>query len=82
MLVDIRAIVLSDEDGAPVCTKAKVNLAISDSIAMQIIPVDSNGTPYPGSSKGIVGVSSLPELEEFYTDIQAAVVRLLSAKGL
>lgn len=81
MLVDIRAITLSDEVGAPVCTKAKVMVAVSDSIAVQIIPVDSNGVEHPNESKGIVGNQSTVDLQNFYNEVEQAVINLISAKG-
>lgn len=81
MLVDIRAITLSDEVGAPVCTTARVAIAANETVAIQIIPVDSEGRAYPAYSNSIVGDISDPSINEFLQVLETAAQLLVREKG-
>lgn len=82
MRLAISPITLDTEEGAVVCTEADVSLAISSSVAISIVPVDSLGQSYQHSTKAIVGDAEDADIATFLTTVDAALTGLLVAKGI
>jgi len=82
MIIDIQPITVSSDTTSFVCSTARVSVAISDSIAIQLIPIDVDGVEHPLFSKGLVGEKTSDEFSEFFTDVKAALTQLLHLKGL
>jgi len=82
MIVDIQPITVSNDTDSFVCSTARVTIAMSDSVAIQLIPIDSQGNEHPLFSKGIVGTSTSEDLSDFFTNVYAELIKLLDSKGL
>ena len=78
MRVNITPIVV---DGV-IYSQANVYVAVSNSVAVRVVPVGPDGTEYPDAAIGIVGASGDPSTQDFMTDVTAAVLALLADRGI
>lgn len=65
-----------------VCTEAEVSVAVSNTTAVRVVPVDDNGTEYPDAALGIVGGPDEPDVAAFLATVATAATTLLAARGL
>lgn len=82
MQIEILPVTVTAEDGSSVVTTtANAYLAVSNSIAIRVVPVDSAGTEYPDATIGIVGPPTQPGLAEAYDGFTTIVQALVAAYG-
>jgi len=74
MIIKIKPITL--EDGT-VCSEARLNAALSDSVAIRVVPVDSDGVEHPEATQSVVGRDS-KAIEDFMAEFIVAVQKLVS----
>ena len=70
-----------DIDGV-VCSEAEVSVAVSDTVAMRVVPVDADGVEYPEAAVGVVGGEEQADVAVFLADVSAAVEALLAGRGV
>ncbi len=58
------------------CRTANVSLAVSNSIALRLVPVDEAGAEYPDFEKSIVGEGGDPAIATFLATLRDAVTTL------
>lgn len=81
MRLSINPIICQTEAGSMTCTEAEVSLAVSDTLAIRLVPVDADGTEYPDAASAIVGDSRDPEIAAFLEALTSALINLLSGRG-
>lgn len=82
MKINIKPVVIETESGPVTCSEAVLSVAVSNSVAMRLVPVDGGGTEYPADSLGIVGDSSAPDIAQFLDAVLVASQSLVEARGL
>lgn len=86
MLVDINATTVTLPDGTSVvCKQADVSVAISDSVAMRVVPVGPTGTPYPDAAGAVLipadDRARDPQMRAFLNAVNTAAKQLIRDKG-
>ena len=64
------------------CSEAVVSVAVSNSVAVRVVPVDGEGTEYPEAAVGVVGTSDDADVAVFMGAVRDAVSALLAARGV
>jgi NACalpha-BTF3-like transcription factor len=82
MKININTVNIETEDGNVACSEAEVSVAISNSVAMRIVPVDANGTEYPNNALGVVGDMSQEDIALFMAQVASAAADLMGARGI
>lgn len=82
MRIVINPVVVHTESGDVSCSEAEASVAVSNSTAIRLVPVGSDGTEYPDAALGIVGDQSVTDIAEFMSTVQAAVTTLAQSRGL
>ena len=82
MQVNITPIQIDTENGSVTCPTAKAFVAASDSLALRLVPIDSDGLEYPEHDISIVGSSNDQVIIGFLTDLEGLIHTLLESKGL
>ena len=75
-------IVVSTESGDVTCTESEVSVAVSNSVAMSVVPVGPDGTIYSGSTIGIVGTSEQEDFAVFLASVSSASSVLMATRGI
>lgn len=75
-------IIVTTEDGDVVCNEVETSIAISNSVAVRLVPVDINGIEYSNFATGIVGTSDQEDIAIFMEETRAALEVLISNRGL
>lgn len=65
-----------------ICNEAKLSVAATDSIAVRVVPVDSNDIEYPDFAIGIVGAIGDLGTDVVLSAIQNAVQSFISSRGV
>lgn len=83
MIVDTGPTSVTRNDGTVVvCHKADVSMAMSDSVAMRIVPIAPDGTPYPEAAQALIipaaEESQTPYMREFFSSVADAVHTVLA----
>jgi hypothetical protein len=66
------------EEGVIECFEANASIAISSSIAIRLVPIDSNGQEYPESASSLVGTLDADNLQELASHIKIALEDLVN----
>ena len=82
MQINITTTIIETENGSIPCSVANVFLAVSDSLALQLIPVDQNGHTYPESSIGFVGTVDDVATYNLIEGVRELISSFVSEKGL
>jgi hypothetical protein len=82
MRIAINPITVTTDNGDVVCSEAEVSVAVSNSVAIRIVPVDDEGIEYPLAATGVVGATDQPDIAEFFDAVGTAVSVLVSGRGL
>lgn len=77
MILPIKPI---EVDGV-VCDTANTSIAISDSVAIRIVPT-ANGVEYPQAAVGVVGTRDQADIAAFMDAVAAAAEDLLESRGI
>lgn len=64
------------------CTAAEVSVAVSNSTAIRVVPVDANGLEYPDGALGIVGTADQPDTAAFLDAVATATAALIAGRGI
>lgn len=78
MRISIEPVVIDDI----VCTEAEVSVAVSNSVAIRVVPVDAEGNEHPAAAMGVVGTQDQEDIVTFMADLTTAVDALLAARGI
>lgn len=78
MRLSINPVVVEDVT----CTEAEVSVAVSNSVAIRIVPVSPAGVEYQEAALGVVGDSDQADIAVFLTSVAAATSALLTARGI
>jgi hypothetical protein len=81
MRINLNATV-DTEDGPVQCSEAEVSVAVSNSVAIRIVPVDGGGNEYPLSAIGVVGTSDQEDIAQFMSAVTSATIDLLEQRGI
>lgn len=76
MRIQIKPTTVQTETGSAVCTEAEVSVALSNSVAIRVVPVDGSGTEHPEAFTGVVGT---PEMDAAIADYVSSVTALTEA---
>jgi len=66
------------EEGVIECFEANASIAISSSIAVRLVPIDSNGDEYPEAASSLVGTLDSENFEEIANQIKLALEDLVN----
>lgn len=81
MRIQINPITVQTESGNVVCTEAEVSVAISNSVAIRVVPIDGSGTEYPGAFMGVVGTPEMDTaIADYLTSVNALTEALVNSK--
>lgn len=75
-------IVVTTDEGTVSCTSGEVSVAVSNSVAIRVVPVDANGTEYPDSAVGVVGSDDQSDIATFLASVADATSVLLTERGV
>lgn len=81
MRIAIKPVTVETEIGPVICSEAEVSVAVSNSVAMRLVPVDGSDNEYPAASLGIVGDSSASDIAQFLDAVKSASVVLVEGRG-
>lgn len=81
MRIAIKPVTVETEAGPVTCSEAELSVAVSNSVAMRLVPVDGSGNEYPADSLGIVGDSSAPDIARFLDAVKSASEVLVEGRG-
>lgn len=65
-----------------VCTSANTSIAISDSVAIRIVPRADDGTEFPEAAVGVVGTRDQADIAAFMDAVALAAEDLLEYRGI
>lgn len=65
-----------------VCVEAEVSVAVSDTVAMRVVPVDGDGVEHPEAAVGVVGGPDVEDVAVFLAAVRDAAVTLLAGRGV
>lgn len=77
MRIPITPIIVDDTE----CAEADVSVAVSSSVAIRIVPIDTDGVEHPTAAAGVVGDPTQPDIAAFMDAVTAAVIELLATRG-
>lgn len=66
------------EEGVIECSEANASIAISSSIAVRLVPIDSNGNEYPEAASSLVGTLDADNFQELASQIKLALEELVN----
>ena len=75
-------ITVSTDNGDVSCSEAEISVAVSNSVAVRIVPVDVDGNEYPDAATGVVGTGDQDDISTFMDEVSAAVTVLIANRGL
>jgi hypothetical protein len=78
MIINIKPVELAD---GTVCSQARVYCAVSDSVAIRVVPVDSDGVEHPEATQSVVGDSKDYAVGAFLDVVSGYVESLVSSRG-
>lgn len=77
MRIEINPITVNDV----LCSEVEVSVAVSSSVALRAVPVDTEGNEHPDGTIGVVGDASQEDVATFLAQVSAAAGQLLEARG-
>jgi hypothetical protein len=85
MRVDIPTVKVQTPSGEVLCKQADVSFALSESVAMRVVPVGPDGTEYPEATQAMLipARDSMrdPQMKAFWNAIGNAAKNLLRDRG-
>jgi hypothetical protein len=82
MRITVNPITVDTDSGPVVCTEAEVSVAVSSSVAMRLVPVDSSANLYPDQAQGIVGTGDDADIATFLATVAEASRVLAVGRGI
>lgn len=82
MRLSINPVTVAIGDDEVDCYEANVYVAVSDSVAVRVVPVRPDGTEFPDAAVGIVGTGDQPDIAAFLSAVSSAAGLLLAARGV
>jgi len=64
------------------CSEAEVSIAISNSVAIRVVPVGPDGTTYDAAAVGIVGTEGQEDVDVFMSSVRSAASVLMASRGV
>lgn len=74
-------VIVSLPNGDVPCSEFEASVAISNSVAVRLVPVGPDGTEYPEQATGVVGDSSQADISEFMGTVAAALTTLVHGRS-
>lgn len=75
-------IIVTTDGGNISCSEAEISVAVSNSVAVRIVPVDADGNEYLMSATGVVGTVEQEDIATFMDEVASAVTMLISNRGM
>lgn len=82
MRIAINPINVETDAGLVLCAEAEVSVAVSNTVAIRIVPVGPDGTEYSNNATGIVGGADQPDIETFLLELAASSLKLMQSRGM
>jgi hypothetical protein len=86
VIVDIPKLDVTTPTGTVECRRADVSIAVSDSVAMRVVPLGPDGTAYPDDAKAVLipgdgrDNERDPQMRQFLAAVQVAARNILRDK--
>lgn len=64
------------------CVEAEVSVAVSNSVAIRVVPVDAEGVEHPDGAVGVVGTADTDDIAVFLAVVGEATAALLAHRGV
>lgn len=86
MIVDIPKLDITTPTGTVACRSADVSIAISDSVAMRVVPIGPDGTQFPAEARSVLipgdgrDNERDPQMRQFLAAVQVAARNILRDK--
>lgn len=74
-------VTVTTDNGDVSCSEFEASVAISNSVAVRLVPVGPDGTEYPEQATGVVGDSSQADISEFMGAVAAALTTLVHGRS-
>lgn len=78
MIINIPTITVDGDT----CSQARVSCAVSDSVAIRVVPIDHNGKERPEATQGIVGGRDDQAIAAFLDGLTVAIENLVEIRGI